>query len=280
MKRIVYILIICTLVALLLSSCVLYDFFAGNIYNDSSIDDELISELVNYLECYNNDYELEGNIVEERIDKLKSGTQGIHVAFDSSDYYFVGGYCKPIHQNESHDYCCAKEYTWLRFDSEQEIKESYKGLNLVVVFQINRAKLVNDILTDKTDITTFEHFQIYTPSFNNGVNINVPITFDYTYIYLNSSNQTAIYHSKFSFFDEYIMIPCICLADNYYVKTELYTLSSDGNMNESGSYILGKHYETLLKIMEEEHYVVENKNGSKVHFGLIDIEAFVDFIEE
>jgi hypothetical protein len=76
------------------------------------------------------------------------------------------------------------------------------------------------------------------------------------------------------------MIPCICLADKYYVKTELYTLSSDGNMNESGSYILGKHYEILLQLMKEEHYVVENKNGSKVHFGLIDIEAFVDFIEE
>ena len=38
-----------------------------------SIDDELISELVNYLECYNNDYELEGNTIEERIDKLTEG---------------------------------------------------------------------------------------------------------------------------------------------------------------------------------------------------------------
>ena len=207
-------------------------------------------------------------------------TQGLHVAYDSSDYYFVGGYCKPIHPNESHDYCCAKEYTWLKFDGEQEIKENYKGLKLAVVFQINRAKLVNDILIGQTDIATFEHFQIYTPSFNNGVNTNTPIIFDDTYIYLNSSNKTAIYHSTFSFFDEYIMIPCIYLENNYYVKTELYVLSSDGKMSELASYSLGKHYEALLQIMKEEHYVVKYKNGREVHFGLIDIESFVDFIEE
>lgn len=244
---------------------------------------ELIVELIAYLEQYLVEYDLISVSFSSKVNGIKNGAQPLHVAFDPNNYYFVGGYYNTEHKDSVIDYRYASEYVWVGYESEAEIQEYYNDMPCVVIFQINRALTVTNILSSEP-ANDMEHFQIYKATFENGVNIAEPIVFDKTFIYLNNFinhfDEDTIYHSTSWYYHPNITISCICLDDQYCLSFFLYSTNADGTARESADYTydFGKYYDILMSKMQEKKYSVTNENGITLFNGIIPLDDFVNDI--
>ena len=98
---------------------------------------------------------------------------------------------------------------------------------------------------------------------------------------MNSSNERNVYHSIKAYYNELKTIPCICLNKRYYLTKELYTVYADGTRSD-GNVIsdFGKYYDTLVNIMDTTGYSVTDEQGRTNFYGLIEINAFSNCINE
>ena len=245
---------------------------------------DLIVTLVNYLKEYWLQIEPLPNSLETQIDKIKNGTKPLHVTFDSSDYYFVCGYYAGSHQYEKIMWCCPKEYTWKKYEKEDEIQEYDNGKACVVVFQMNRASSVTDIL-EETTTHQMEHFQIYSPTFENGVNTKSSLVFDKTFIYLHNSGKEVAYHSMSQYYNYFNVISCVDLDGQYYISVLLATLKEDAIfdsqealLKDSIVYDFGEYYDALVGVIDTEKYRVYSLGGYTSYYGVISIEDFVNSV--
>lgn len=247
--------------------------------DSNTLNDELIDSLVDYLQNLYVEYELPDTSLSGKIDKIKNGQQPLFVDFDPTDFYFVCGYYDGITENGPLKYRNSEEYTWVRFESTNEIKEIHGDKNFIVAFQINKALLVRDIASKKAIIPRIEHFQMYEPIFESGVNTNAHIIFEKEFIYLNPSNAERVYHSTSAFNHQVVTIPCILLDYEYYITRVTYSIHANGNKAEGnlkGDF--GKYYDALISIMDTTKYSVTTTQGRTDYYGLIDIDDFVDHI--
>ena len=244
-------------------------------------NDALVCTLIEYLQDLFVDHDMPDTSTAIKIDEIKNGKQALHVGFDKSKYYFVCAYYDNTHEDEITDYCCATNYTWVKFESPNEISEKYNALSFVVAFQINKASFVDDILTKDAIVPNIEHFQEYIPKFNNGLNNNDTIEFDTSFIYLNSSDDRNVYHSISAYYNVLRTLPCISLNEQYYITIELYTIYADGTRSD-GNIIsdFGKYYDALVNVMDTTSYSVTDEQGRTNFYGLIEISAFANCINE
>lgn len=257
-----------------------------NIYEQSfavedsdTLTDELIDSLIDYLKMLYVEYELPDTSLSGKIDKIKNGQQPLFVDFDPTDFYFVCGYYDGITENGPLKYRNSEEYTWVRFESADEIQENHEDKEFIVAFQINKALLVRDIASPKAIIPRVEHFQMYEPIFENGVNTNAHIVFEEEFIYLNKSSAERIYHSTSAFTHQVVTIPCILLDNEYYITRVTFSIHSNGNTSEGnlkGDF--GTYYDALISIMDTTKYSVTTTQGRTDYYGLIEINDFVDHI--
>ena len=251
-----------------------------NVDPDNQVDEDLIVALVDYLKTLSYDYELFPHSTADKIDDIKNGKQALHVAFDSSNTYFVCAYLDEISTADKFFHDHADEYTWVKYEKAEEIYEKYNDLSLVVAFQINPSLFVKDIMSEDAAVPAMEHFQPYEPQFNEGVNTKAADTFDETFIYLNSSDKDTVYHSISIYYDYTVNIPCICLDGQYYVYKDLYSVFADGSRdNVNVSYDFGEYYDCLVSVMDTEKYTL-NENGITTVYGLITIDDFADIINK
>ena len=251
---------------------------------------DLVSTLVAYLEQYWYQYALIGRTFSQQIDDIKSGIQPLLVAFDPSDYYFVCGYHNPPpEQGDIHylDYHYCNEYTWVLYKDESNIQEYYNGMKWEVVFQINKALIVTDIVSDERAVPFIHHFQIFTPAFENGLNVREPVVFDETFIYLNypnaylnkfSQSTRTMYYCKSIYYHPIYTIPCVYLDGEYYLSFHMYTIYSDGKRGGeiNFSYHFGQYYDALIDVTEKEKYSITDEYGRTIFYGAIRIDDFVD----
>lgn len=256
------------------------------IEGELDIDSKLIVELIAYLEQYFVEYDLITLSFANKVNGIKNGAQPLHVAFDPNNYYFVGGYYNTTRENNIIDYRDAAEYVWVGYENEAEIQQYYKDMPCVVVFQINRELTVTNILSGEP-ANDMEYFQIYKPTFENGVNIAVPVVFDQTFIYLNNFynrfDEDTIYHSAAWYYHPNITISCICLDDEYYLPFYLATVEDneifDVQQALSGEqliYKLGEYYDTLIGVMDTEKYSVRANEEYTYRYGVVSIDCFVN----
>lgn len=253
-------------------------------------DSDLIVELIAYLEQYLVEYDLISISFSGKVNGIKNGAQPLHVAFDPNNYYFVGGYYNTTHENSVLDYVNASEYVWVGYESETEIQEYYNDMPCVVVFQINKALTVTNILSDEP-ANDMEHFQIYKPTFENGVNIGAPVVFDKTFIYLNNFinhfDEDTIYHSTSWYYHRNITISCVCLDGEYYLPFYLATLE-DGEIFDAQqalstdqiTYTLGEYYDAIIGVMDAERYSVAVTEEYTYRYGVVSIDDFINSIFE
>ena len=253
---------------------------------------DLVSTLVAYLEQYWYQYDLIGRSFSQKIDDIKSGIQPLLVAFDPSDYYFVCGYHNPPpEQGDIHylDYHYCNEYTWVVYKNESDIQEYYDGMKWAVVFQINKALTVTDIVSDGRTVPFIHHFQIFKPTFENGLNVREPVVFDETFIYLNypnaylnkfSQSTRTMYYCKSIYYHPMNTIPCVYLDGEYYLSFHMYTIYSDRKQGEeiNFSYHFGQYYDALIDVTEKEKYSITDEYGRTVFYGTIRIDDFVDSV--
>ena len=255
----------------------------NNIYEQSfavedsdTLNDELIASLVVYLQEYHMEVDIPDSSLSIKIDRIKNGQQPLLVDFDPTNFYFVCGYYNGITEDGPLQYNNADEYTWVRFESQDEIKEIHEDKKFVVAFQINKALLVKDIASEKAIIPRVEHFQMYDPFFENGVNTNTHVVFEREFIYINSSNADRIYHSVTAHNHQVVTIPCILLDNKYYITRVTHTIYASGNKAEGNlKEDFGTYYDALISIMDTTRYNVTNEQGRTDYYGLIEINDFV-----
>lgn len=254
--------------------------------------------LVGYLERYNWEYDMMTYSEEETIDFIKNGAQPLHVAFDPSDYYFVCGYYNDPEGKEIGGYRNAKKYTWVKFSGADKIRESYFGKELIVTFQMNKALFVKDISRNKNYLPGMEHFQMYKPKFEDGVNTNPPIDFSETFIYLNGVTlKNGYIYERFNgkgyrsvkqYDHENLTIQCIHFEEQYYIPIHTHSVYSNGEFYDStdkNSRMFGKYYDAIERIMETGRYSIEDEYKDYFgrisvvdHYGLVSIDDFANEI--
>ena len=250
-------------------------------------DEELIKTLITYLEQYLTQYNLKGKSLFKKIDDIKEGIQPLHVVFNPNDYYYMCGYYTPTHEYEEYIYCCAKGYTWAKYENETDILQFYDSQPCMVVFQINKSLSVTDILSSTVDAPSMQHFQIYQPTFENGINTASPMVYDQSFLYLTYPNcelngffDNTIYYSKDFYYHPISTISCVRLGDQDYLLFLLYSTMADGTIRETADYTydFGGYYDVLMSKMEKEKYSVTNDKEITLFYGVISIEDFVNEI--
>ena len=222
-----------------------------------------------------------------KIDAIKSGVRPIHVAFNPNNFYFVCGYFNLVDEHREIMYCCCDEYTWIGYESEAEIQEYLNDMKCIVVFQVNKALTVTELLDAETTTLNMEHFQVYKPTFESGVNIRPAVEIDKAFIYLDKADRATIYYSPDVPSNSIggrpnNTIPCICIEEEYYISMQLYKIDTNGNFSLIGGlsndYFIdefGAYYDVIVSVMDiKKHNVIDN-NGRTVIHGLISLENFI-----
>ena len=251
---------------------------------------DLVVTLIAYLEqlmtrCH---YPL-GRTFAQKVDDIKNGIQPLHVAFNPSDYYFVCGYYNSSSEYVDIGYSSCNEYTWVGYKNASDVKEYYNDTKWAVLFQINKALTVTDIVSNERQIPDIEHFRIIKPTFENGVNITAPVVFDETFIYLNypncylnrsSQDASRMYYCKSIYYHSTNTIPCVCLDGEYYLYFSWDTVYADGSRSEEADYTyhFGKYYDALMSIMDKDKYSVKCEDGYTDFYGTISFDAFINDI--
>ena len=248
---------------------------------------ELIVTLRTYLKRYSHSMMSLDDIVintnntfASKINSIKNGTHPIHVAFDSDSNYFVCGYFNPTDGHTETRNCCCDEYTWIGYQNENEIREYLNDMKCIVAFQINKALTVTDLLDADADVPNMEHFQIYKPTFENGINIGAPITFSETFIYLDEPSKNTIYYSISSSDHKNKTISCMRYEGKYYLSFHLHTIYDNGNREEGINVAVsfGEYYTAIVSVMKEVEYDLTGSSKGTSVYGLISFEDFVNEI--
>ena len=246
--------------------------------DSDTLTDELIDALVEYLQGLSVEYELPDTSLSIKIDNIKKGQQPLLVDFDPDIFYFVCGYYDGVTENGPLKYRNSNEYTWVRFESADEIQESHEDKKFIVAFQINKALLVWDIASQKAILPRVEHIQMYEPIFENGVNTNTHVVFEKEFIYLNPSHAERIYHSTSLFNHQVVTIPCINY-DEYYISHFMYSIHINGEKDEMNLRgVFDQYYDSLMSVIQPTKYSITRSSGITDYYGLITINDFAKII--
>ena len=247
--------------------------------NPMDLPEDMLDAIVDYLQSLNMEYDMPSTSVEIKIDKIKNGSQPLHVAFDSESSYFVCGYYNDAHKSETSEHCCAEEYTWIKFENANKIQESFDGKKMIVAFQINKALFVRDISQENTSIPEMEHFQMYECEFIDGINTNEPAVFDETFIYLNKSSKSVVYHNMAIYYHNWVAFPCIDLDSQYYIPIRLSVTYPSGNISQFNlTYDFGNYHDALMDILVTGKYSVTYETGAVASYGLLEVNEFANAV--
>ena len=240
-------------------------------------DSELVKALMKYLDELLWDFELPETSIAIKIDGIKNGKQPLHVEYKPSDCYFVCAY----YDGDDGDYVHKNEYTWIKFEGTNEIKEYYSGKKIVVAFQINSPSLVADIRNGAESVPNVEHFKVYEPEFDGGMNTKTHDEFERTLIYLNSSDKSDVYVSESNAYHELYVLPCVYLDGQYYITVYLNTIAAGGEQSSADlKWELGGYYDALTEIMIMGKYSVTDNRGTTHFFGLLELGEFARTVLE
>ena len=198
------------------------------------------------------------------IDSVRDGkAQALHVAVDPNKYYYICGYYNSDHYNEETILCCGAKYTWVKFNKKDEITEYYGEKKLIAAVQVNKARFIRDITSILARTPKYEHFLIYTPEFQDGVNVADAIYCDISYIdFCSKDEKYVLYSSEIKLHEKYTM-PCVKYKGKYYIEEN----SNKGYLEST----YRDYYDDIKEIINSDEY---EKKG----YGIISIREFVNKI--
>lgn len=248
------------------------------------LDEELVLELEYYLKNIYAEYDLIDVSFSDKIDEIKSGEQALFLKFDPDDCYYVCGYYSNDELDhsefDSKCYCSVEEYTWIGFNDEKKITDKYEDKDFVVAFQFNRTEINFDLVPSNRLVPDVDHFDLFTPDFENGVNVAEGFVYDATYVYINSSNKNTVYYYYDGYHEDLhnnATIPGIVLEDQCFIIQRIYPVD-DSETDFILGNSLGEYYDSLMDIMMPGKYSQEDDLGRIRYYGLFEIEAFVNAI--
>jgi hypothetical protein len=310
MKKIISFILICSMLLALLTGCSYFDKTgeggneSGDIETDNTnnqnneenqkpkgegtpIDKESnpVKSIIRFLYDKNTDHDMIAYNFGSIVYRIKNhGAQPLEATFNAFDYYYVCGYESTAEDKHLREDIRAERCEWVKFDSEAEITEYYNDAKCVFVFQFNRASSVINLLTED-DTLSVEHFLRYEPKFQEGVNVNPPIVFDETIIYLYGGifkelEDGTAYYSTSSFYNNFeAVIKFVELYDgkNIYMRTKVdysdYVVEYDleGHLN--------RYYDDFIGVTMVDKFSIRIEGG--VHYySCIKVDDFVRIMKE
>lgn len=275
MKKIISAILLCVLLLICFSGCA--ETQGGPV--ELPRDDALVRKLIEYLGLYYTKVDMMSYLISEKIDQIRDGTQALRVRFDGAGAYFVCAYYGGI---ETHVFDSKADYTWVKYENANEISEKYKEMDLVIAFQIDKAAFVTDIVNGDAAAPGMELFRKYTPEFKDGLNTNAAVEYCDSFIYLNSSDDKVVYHSRYFYYDSLRTISFSLIDDKYYFDAQLYTIYPNGDRSERDYLTIefGEYSDAFAGIMDADGYTRTDPDGTVYHHGLIEAEAFANCIKQ
>ena len=244
------------------------------------VDADLIYALIDHLNNLMVEYDLLADDLNTKINKIIAGSQPLLLDFAASDYYYICGYynCSE-HDYESIDYPCAEKYTWVKYDAAEDIRDYSGELALVVSFQINKASLAECVIPGDTAPINVEHFLMYTPTFEDGVNKADAYEYGDSFLYLNSSEKNSLYFSTFVGYNSVVSRKCVKVDGEYYITQLARYSNAGGEVNEEDlAALFGKYYDGLMAIISDKEYSITNENGNTSIYALIAVDDFGSYL--
>ena len=273
MKKIISLILICSMLLAFLTGCSYFDKTGegGNETNNNELgnggntdgatgetdeapkgipldkESDVIESIIDYLYNYYSDHDMGPNNLEWKISQMVYDLwRPLEVTFDTFDYYFVCGYDNDPDNNHFYD-SRAKKCNWYKFNSAEEIPEYYGGEKCAFVFQFNKASSIVNLLEGQSDVPEMEHFLWYQPEFQDGYNVKSPIAYGETIIYLCYINyldptsnaymkiwdEGTIYYSTSSYDYRWVTIPFVEIDGVKYV----YWLSKQVGYESNGQNV-------------------------------------------
>ena len=253
----------------------IYNVHSSN-YKSINLSDNLINKLIIYLKNKFVEYEIGPTSFEIKIDRIKNGEDLMYVEYDNNNYYYACAYLNPAHDFEYIDYCCCDKYIWVGYENENDIQKYYKGNELIVAFQINKASQKIDLLTNNNVDNNVEYYQIYKPLFtNNNYNVSSKIEFNKEFITITDFDNDLYFSNNIKESLEYFDI--IKLNDKIYFMVFINKIIENEIISENNlNYEFGKYYNELMNIMI--NVSISPENG--YNYGLFEIEDIVNLIKK
>ena len=239
-----------------------------------SSDDMLIVNLIAYLRQLIADYDLPSITTADKINKIKNGAQPLLIDFTASEPYFVCAYYNSISNFEFSAFCCAEEYTWVRINNLDEIPEKYNNQDLFLIFQIDEATTVKNILSEGLEPDTVLHYHLY----RLPQGIIIPPDYERMFIYLNSSDESCLYYTTDMYYHKLRTLRCVNIDGEYYLNYELYRTHGDTRKDADHSLDFDIYYDDLMNLMIPNRYSIQKDNNTTVYYGVIEIESFANFL--
>jgi len=209
--------------------------------------------------------------------------QPLEVTFDPLDYYFACGYYNGDPNEIMWTYKLAEKCNWYRFDSSENIPEYINGEKCVLAYQFNRASSVINLLGNE-NVPEMEHVSITDLKFENGFNTTPPIAFSKTIIYLqgyfaDDLNKSTIYYTTRSIYNDYITIRFVELSGMKYIVVPRYMYSGELVSLESS---LDQYYDVFMSVTEANNFEYEGylSDNATFIYTLIAMEHFIELLKE
>ena len=283
MKRFLSLLLLCTMCILPLFACSETDNGHGKPTVLGGESSDMISSLTEYLESLHQYVTPGETSLAIKIRRIREkGAQPLLVEFNSPECYYVCGYYKGTHsfKREKIRNCCVSDYLWLRYEKEEDIRESYQERTCVVAFRLDPASSVTDIRSESDAVPAFEHFEKVEPVFEEGYNIEKFQGFDQVFVYLNSVRKDKVYYTTSVSHHIYVTFRCIRLDGQIFIPTTLYEIQPTGERYDYDlKWEFGEYYDSLMAIMRVDRYTVETTNGTIYYEGIFLIEDFGKILE-
>lgn len=258
-------------------------------YHTIPLTNQLIKTIKDYLIDSTMQVLLNPSTFSMRLDPIKSGEeQLLQVTFDPNEYYYACIYFDyPEDHSKGHElfmYCCTDEYTFVGFENEEDIPETYGGKAFFLAFQVNKAQSCTNVIVENGETCDVQYYQAYFPQFENGFNTAPATHFNETYFYSMSPEWEIVYKTK-RHYDRNpggATFPHVLLDGKYYITQIHYTVYHSGSRSDRNlAYEFGAYYDELMEVMITDKYSVYHENESileqffnehTVYYGLFDLE--------
>ena len=243
----------------------------------SELEEGLIKALSDYLrECYGPECDLAVRSLEQKINYCRNGYNPLLVE-GGEECYYVAVYSnqEPYPTDENRKF---EENTWVRFNTSEEISESWNDEAFLAAFQINPARSCKNLKTGETDIKMDHFFHIH-PEFKDGFAIPIKKTNQILFIQLTTSDEKQLYCTRSSTIQGLYRISCTKLDGETYIYYQIgYQLGNGKYVEHDLEEEFGEYYDEIMKVMIFKEYT----SGAEVikKDGYISINDFSNIIQD
>ncbi len=248
-----------------------------------AINEDLVASMKEYLGELHKGIDPLARGLGGKIYGVENGEDAYFVKFNSHDYYYACAYYNPHDHQEGqtfyYTFCCREEYSWVGYEKETDIPEYYNDTKLMVVFQINKAAVCQNLLLDEQSVHTIENYQMYEPKFQDGFNVAPAVPFEGAFIHLTTSEKSNYYCCSSSPYFDFDAIAAKEINGEMFVIHDHSRKLSSGEVYESNLQdYFGRYYEQLMSIAEEKLYERLLDDGRTLYYLLIPMPAFENLL--